>query len=541
MRIKTVLLGVCLLSPTVCACAAASERPRGEQASPAAAASIPHPAISAVTLRNLGPDAVRVVLSRRSSAIDFYHFEALLPGTRVRVAVPNLPRLRASILRRSDLERIDRPPPGRSDRGGSRRATSNLALGLALAAGSRGTSDRERADSQSRRGEDRSQDRPPEGRPPGEIGYPAEPRDPDEGRPPEERYPDEVPRPPIVTDSDRDDDGSHASTHRAESSAGQRNNLDNALALGALIASGRRRNQDPAPQEAPPDDAFAGAVVMLEADDGSGSTTVHDLELDPSVVNISDAADPERATLLDILQGSNPADAAAPCYCGPDMTEAYIAALKRARARIDALPDSETGAWDGIGFLMNNGGSIDERVRPARRPGVGTEDDPSNWLCPTGACADLPGPGGTTMSLFGHCLPQHVGNDIMYGFVAALLGVPWPVQTAGGYYADYSSYGSLDPAQSRSAYKIGNYIAELDADEMTEDNVREKVHQSWRFRELGGSLNAIEQAYPALAQCETCPADYVEPGQLLRDWSMSEWTLNDGTKALPPSATGQNP
>ncbi len=518
MHFASGLFGVCLLFLTAPGLAAgngqASAHPEVQVPSPAnAAAAGSRPAIAAVRLRNVGADEAIIVLSRRSPRIDFYRSVSLRPGDRVQIAVPHLPRLRVSILRYGDALG-DRPQRGRDDRSSPGRRVGMLALALAVDGATRSNARRDDAASPVQRDDDRiQQDRPPEER------FPGEEVEDDRGndRPPQdERRPD---------DSRRHDTPGIA------------------LALGGLLAARNRNSGPPQPQppDIPPADAFPGALVLLEAGDGTdGQRIIHDVELEPSIVDASDVDDHEREVYLSILSSTNPSNAEIPCYCGPDMTAAYVAALKRVRARIEALPDSEKGAWDGAGFLSRNGGSIDERVRPVHKPGAAAGDD-SQWLCPTGACADLPGPGGGTMSLFGHCLPQHVGNDIMYGFVAALLGVPWPIQTAGGYYAEYTSYGGIDPPQSRSAYKIGNYVADLNPDEYTVDNVRDRFQQAWRFRELGGSMNAIEDAYPALAQCKTCPADYVEPGQLLRDWSQSEWTLSDGSKALPPGGSDQAP
>lgn len=48
------------------------------------------------------------------------------------------------------------------------------------------------------------------------------------------------------------------------------------------------------------------------------------------------------------------------------------------------------------------------------------------------------------------------------------------------------------------------------------------------------AVGFIQETYPALANCPRCPADATQPGTLLRDWTTSVWTLDDGTRVYPP-------
>ena len=518
MRIQTTLLGIFLLFPASGSLAQSIRVGEHDPAIPITP--IDRAALSGVNLRNVGPDELILTLTRRAAGEeDYYRSARLRPGERILFDVPNLPLLRLVILRYGDVmdsvgaeerERLERIEPGDNRRSGRRGAALALGLGLALA----GDRDRARDDQ-----DEHAEERPHPGDDP--------PRD---HHPPSEAHPrddGEVP----THGNEREDD-------RRSGQGSELGRVGGAIVLGTLLSQGRRDSQpgQERPQQTQ-DDTFAGAVVLLEAADGAGTRVVHGLEAGTTVVDASTKEGRNRANQLATTEhsepdGSSSSSTTAPCYCGPDVTAAYVESIKRARDRVLQLPDSETGLWDAVWFMSRNGGSIDLMARPARRPGISrdAEISESDVLCPSGPCADLPPIGGPTFRLFGYCFPKHVGNDIMYGYVAAMLNLPCPVQTAGGYYADFASYRSIDPPASRSAYKIGNYIAELDLDDYSIESIREKFLDAWRFRDRGSSVDAIQRAYPALAQCEICPADRVEAGSFVRDWTTSEWSLEDNGK-----------
>ncbi len=232
-----------------------------------------------------------------------------------------------------------------------------------------------------------------------------------------------------------------------------------------------------------------------------------------------------------------------PSYCGPDISEPYRQAVERAYRRLENLPDSEKGPWDGAWFLSNNGGSIDLRARPTRRPeDEGREIGPEDWLCPTAPCNGQNPSGQSTFALCGHCLPEHVGNDIMYGFVANHLSVPRDLMVLGAHWAQLNTtYSSLDPPQSQAAYRIGINLN----DRMSFDNGTISREQFCRIVDnatiyQGDGIvspvtkhNAVEfirAAYPWIADCQLCPHDANRPATLLRDWTRSTWTLSDGSR-----------
>jgi hypothetical protein len=236
-------------------------------------------------------------------------------------------------------------------------------------------------------------------------------------------------------------------------------------------------------------------------------------------------------------------------FCGPDMTDAYVGAINRVRRRLMALPDSEHGPWDGACFLSRNAGTMDVRVRFWRQPGFDNPeaDARDGLLCPQSAPCDGQNPSGqTTFMLCGICLPQHVGNDIMYGFVAQTLGVPRDVQVLGGHWAQLNTtYSSLDPPQSHAAYRIGNNLADWftgDRPTMTREDFCRLVNGA-RFSTGDGIVTAvrtmtavsfIQSVYTWLPQCDECPENSSRPGEIMRDWTTSSWSLDDGTSATWP-------
>lgn len=499
------------------------------------------PAIQEITIDNRGDDAVIVVFSRPSERTPFHHASRLQPGGRAVVPVPNLPSLRASVLRRNEVKRAARNDGQQRKQGDDRGADKdvsqrNLRLLGSILGNKNGNNNRNNGNN--RNNNDRA----------------AAPRD--------DRYNQQGGNNSQQGSHDnRYDDYGQNADGRSERETADINDQTYHLVLGNMLGTvvGDTRGNLPARDDQP------GETNAIDADEGPGVRIVNGVAITVATGNAEGVEeDPDIAgagTSIAISNDPAPANAAPPapaptCYCGPDMTLAYVEALRRARDRIEALPDRDTGLWDAAWWLSNNGSSIDEIVRPARKPGqagmVGAE-----ILCPSGPCAKLPGTGnsGTSM-LFGVCMPKHVGNDIMYGLVTHLLGFRFAAQALGGHWAQYNSaYPSWDPPQSRAAYAIGSAIASLEGEDLTVDNAAERFHSA---EMLGvdqaalsavitasrgkatlpfASLNAvhfIQYAYPALADCQRCPADATEPGTILRDWSKSAWNSNDGSKTYPP-------
>lgn len=479
------------------------------------------PVIREVEVENLGRDDVIVVLSRHSAEAPFLHASRLAPGASERVAVPGLPDLLADVLRRAEVKRAQLEEQRREgkdqDKSGKRK---RQALGLALALAQRNRNDdddndRDQRDEESQRGEpreaeqDASYEYKPEPRNEQQLDNYGRPRDQDQGR--------------------------------------DVNRGSNRVILGNMLGnqSVEDQNQDPIPPPEPPR-----KPVTLGA--GDGPREVNGVGL--RVATGEGPAPPPQNQVATTTPP--PADAAStntatdPCYCGADFSEDYVAALKRAFDRIQPLSNDEKGPWDGAWFLSRNAGSMDERVRPVYKPGAqpGESDDAmagANWLCPSGPCANLPGAGAGTMMLFGVCLPQHVGNDIMYGFVSYLLDVPTDIQNFGGHWAQLNStYSSWDPPVSRAAYSIGRNLAGgLDGkSDWTNFNVENagRLFDGAPFftgNEITTAVRRhkavdfIRETYPALADCPRCP---VQPGRIGRDWTTSTWTLSDETKVYAP-------
>ena len=219
--------------------------------------------------------------------------------------------------------------------------------------------------------------------------------------------------------------------------------------------------------------------------------------------------------------------------CGPDVTAEYIAALQRAFRRFQQLPDSERGWYDGMGFLYRNGNSIDMRARPARPAGSEqNEDNQGNVLCPRGVCAGNNPVGQKTLMLGGVCLPEHVGNDIMYGFTGAMLDVPWKILIAGGHGHQLLAYGGFEPGASHAAYSFGMTLADhlsgggsLDASSLAELMLRSTFYTAQTGMRWKNTIEAIYGEYEWLNLCRPCPSG---SAGLLRDFTRSSWSLDDG-------------
>jgi hypothetical protein len=158
-----------------------------------------------------------------------------------------------------------------------------------------------------------------------------------------------------------------------------------------------------------------------------------------------DADDPR-----DTRTGDDPRDEQLPeNVCGPDVTAAYVEALNRAFERLRNLPDTEKGAYDGPFFMDRNGTNID---LVADDIDLGDGGD----RCPRGICKRYGNIQPATVTIAGHCVPAHVSNDILFGFEAYMLDIPWAVAVLGAQYAETASYGwHMEPPTSVGSYALG--------------------------------------------------------------------------------------
>ena len=248
---------------------------------------------------------------------------------------------------------------------------------------------------------------------------------------------------------------------------------------------------------------------------------------DESLISTTDEGDDPR----DVGEDEEPSD------CGPDVTQAYLAALQRVYRRMQQVSDSDKGFYDGTKFLGRNGWRIDQW--PNSMPAAGGQS------CPTGKC-DSSGNsvGQLCYTLFGQCVPGHVLNDIMFGFTADLAYVPTAMQELGAHWAeahynledkaDYpdtvegyvkAAWRAADPKISQRSYEIGDELAEEWSSDtpMSGSEIDAKIGADWE-----GFLSELTTAYPWLADCLPCPGGGTFSGWS-RDWSRSDWTLEDGT------------
>lgn len=475
------------------------------------------PAIQRLLVENRNNDSVIVLLSRDSTRAPYRRALRLKPGASLAFDIPNQPWLLARVLTDDAVRRAAGETESRRQGNSDGKRNSGLGLALALAG--------------NRKNEER--------------------RDHDDHGDHDERESDQYEHEQEDKNHREDGDDKGGSSGR---------DLAGGLLIGRALRGDKKNDRDTR-REDEDGDGLAGNGGILDADDGSGERELDGVGLTVTTGDADGVEDDDGPMLggdtrIAISNDPPPINAkpptteSPPCFCGPDVTAAYIVALKRAHDRIKALPDSETGPWDGAWFLSRNAGSMDEIARGVPIPGKSTMDVEAgaNMLCPSGPCGDLPGAGSGTLSICGVCLPKHVGNDIMYGFVGYLLGVPSEIQNMGGHWAQLNTaYSSLDPPQSRAAYAIGRNIAGLESPLVwggvfNEENVCKLMSGAAHYTgneittpvKRNSAVGFIQETYPALANCPRCPADATQPGTLLRDWTTSTWTLDDGTRVYPP-------
>ena len=238
------------------------------------------------------------------------------------------------------------------------------------------------------------------------------------------------------------------------------------------------------------------------------------------------ATDPEAPT--SVVAGSVPAGTE---YCGPDVTDIFFDRMRVMVQRLAALPDSEKGLFDGTLFLARNGTNMDFEVGAVRDP-------QGNAVCPTQQCRGI---GFTsTFTLCGQCMMTHIDNDIEFGVVAQLLGVPRSVQLAGAHAWDLWQRQALDPLPSQAAYLVGNVLGAVLSGMPQIPNsqlcallgavsLRTGVlTYSNAYAMMRGELAAFGKG-----ACQPCP--YGCPEVLIqKDFATQPWGLDNGGQAVYP-------
>lgn len=212
-------------------------------------------------------------------------------------------------------------------------------------------------------------------------------------------------------------------------------------------------------------------------------------------------------------------------YCGPDITSVFFARLKLMATRLAALPDSERGLFDGTVFLARNGVNMDFVTGSLRDP-------TGNPVCPTAKCSGI---GHTsTFTLCGQCMISHVDNDIEFGFVAKMLGVPMSVQLAGGHAWDFWQRGGLDPLASQMAYQVGNNLAATLKTTPTATDTQmcaaltgSRLRTGMATLRTSSSMFSEEMGAFGKSSCVPCPHGC--PAELVqKDFSTQPWNLDNG-------------
>lgn len=215
-------------------------------------------------------------------------------------------------------------------------------------------------------------------------------------------------------------------------------------------------------------------------------------------------------------------------FCGPDITSVFFSRLKIMATRLAALPDSERGMFDGTVFLARNGVNMDFVTGSLRDP-------TGSPVCPTAKCSGI---GHTsTFTLCGQCMISHVDNDIEFGFVTKMLGVPLSVQLAGGHAWDFWQRGGLDPIASQMAYQVGNNLAAtLKVTPTATDTQLCAALTGSRLRTgiitLRTSTSIFSEEMGAFGKSSCVPCTHACPAELVqKDFSTQPWNLDNGATA----------
>ena len=241
----------------------------------------------------------------------------------------------------------------------------------------------------------------------------------------------------------------------------------------------------------------------------------------------------------DAEDGDDPRDEDLPeNVCGPDVTKPYVEALNRAFTRMQQLADSEKGAYDGANFMYQNGTNIDLSADD-----IDLEDGGDR--CQRGLCKKYGNIQPASVTIAGHCVPAHVSNDILFGFEAYLLDIPWSIAVMGAQFAETASYPGwgFEPPTSIASYSVGWGLAKSmsGGTPMTEAELQSQFESTSvpYPKRLGGViaydaethtlLEWVALVEPYVLDCAPCP-EPCESG-FIKDGTTNDWTRNDGTKA----------
>lgn len=219
-----------------------------------------------------------------------------------------------------------------------------------------------------------------------------------------------------------------------------------------------------------------------------------------------------------------------PFYCGPDVSQLMLESLQRVQERMKMVPDKDKGLVDSANpidsFLQRNGTNIDQK--PDLESFTGSDQ------CPSGPCAPEGNEyGQICYRLWGYCVPQHVMNEVMFGFVSDQTYVPEVIQWAGGQAHEIAARGSMEMATAGAAYHVGDEISE----EMSDDGSVSEDFLKERMEEL---MKTVNEDYPRIHECEPCP-DASSPTEWDADFSTRDWFLHDGRKLLIEGYIAKNP
>ena len=189
-----------------------------------------------------------------------------------------------------------------------------------------------------------------------------------------------------------------------------------------------------------------------------------------------------------------------PCQCGPDITRVFFAYLRANYGYLNELPSDVRGLVDGIAKMSEIGGDIDFWYRGIKHG------------CKTGKkCKN-------TVGFNGRCVRDTVPNNILFGFVAAAMEIPYDGAVIGANLNNIGKGQGSEGNEQQGAYDIGYDLWSAFEQEARHSDILSAVVRASDFYpwwEIGLKTNSLDAVSESFADCKPCRKS-LKPSQIGR-------------------------